>query len=65
MPQNPSSAEAVRSEFIHRMGVHGEREGLPGAAGRVFSLLLLEGSPVPFGRIAETLLMSRAAVSGP
>lgn len=64
MPQPDPTADAVRSEFIQRMGVHGQHEGLPPGAGRVFALLLLEGGPIAFGKIADRLDMSRASVSG-
>lgn len=59
-----SAADAARTDFIERMGVHAQGEGMPRGAGRVFALLVFDGGPIAFSAIAERLRISRAAVSG-
>ncbi|MDO8793446.1 MAG: MarR family transcriptional regulator [Vicinamibacterales bacterium] len=50
-------------EFIERMGMLGEAEGLPRIAGRVFGCLLLRPQPCTLEELAETLGVSKASVS--
>ena len=50
-------------EFIERMGLLMEREGLTRIAGRIFGLTLVTPSPCSLDEIAETLNVSKASVS--
>lgn len=54
---------AARSDFIEKMGMRAQSEGLPRGAGRIFALLVFDGVPIAFGQIAEMLMISRASVS--
>lgn len=63
MTQTKSTAEAARSEFIEKIGVIIQSEGLPRIAGRVLAMLLYDGKPVSFGQLAEALQVSRGSVS--
>ena len=53
----------VRSEFIEKVGLITQAEGLPRIAGRVFGLLVFDGAAVSFGDLAEKLEVSRASIS--
>ena len=57
------SIEAVRSEFIEKMGLITQAEGLPRIAGRVFGMLIFDGEMVSFGDLAKRLQVSRASIS--
>ena len=55
--------DEVRSDFIEKMGLVAQGEGLPRGAGRVFALLVFDGEAIAFGDLAETLQISRASIS--
>lgn len=50
-------------EFIERIGLATEEEGLPRIAGRLFGYLLLFQGPATFEELMEALKISRGSVS--
>ncbi|MEN8840022.1 MAG: MarR family transcriptional regulator, partial [Octadecabacter sp.] len=58
-----TTQEAVRADFIEKTGLITQAEGLPRIAGRVFGLLIYDGSMVSFGDLATKLQVSRASIS--
>lgn len=60
--QAKPAAEA-RSDFIEKIGVIVQTEGLPRIAGRVLAMLLYDGERVSFGQLAEALQVSRGSIS--
>jgi DNA-binding transcriptional regulator GbsR (MarR family) len=54
--------ESVR-QFVERMGLHLEAEGLPRSAGRIFGFLLLTDTAYSLDELAELLQLSKASVS--
>jgi DNA-binding transcriptional regulator GbsR (MarR family) len=60
MKRDPRS---VADDFIERMGVLVEAEGLPRIGGRLMALLVLEGGPFSFADLAKRLRVSRASIS--
>ena len=58
-----STIDGLRSDFIEKMGIVAQSEGMPRSAGRLFSLLVFDGTPIAFGDLAERLQISRASVS--
>jgi DNA-binding transcriptional regulator GbsR (MarR family) len=58
-----STSERAAEEFIERMGVIAEADGLPRIAGRLMALLVLEGGPFSFTVLAERLQVSRGSIS--
>ncbi|MFX0543977.1 GbsR/MarR family transcriptional regulator [Roseovarius sp. S1116L3] len=59
----PGAAEAARADFIEKIGVIAQSEGLPRIAGRVLAMLLYDGERVSFGQLADALQVSRGSVS--
>lgn len=57
------SLDEVRSDFIEKVGLIAQNEGLPRIAGRIFALLVFDGEVVSFSEITETLQVSRGSVS--
>ena len=57
------AAEDTEAEFIERMGVIAQADGLPRIAGRLMGFFVLHGGPVSFGELSERLQISRASVS--
>lgn len=53
----------AHQEFIERMGLLKEREGMPRIAGSLFALLILEEGPLSLDELAERLEVSKASVS--
>ncbi|MGR3466120.1 GbsR/MarR family transcriptional regulator [Limimaricola sp.] len=53
----------VRSEFIEKVGLIAQNEGLPRIAGRVFALLVFDGEVLSFGDITRHLEVSRGSIS--
>ena len=51
------------SEFIEKIGLMAQADGLPRIAGRVLGLLVWDGAAVSFGELAQSLLVSRASIS--
>ncbi len=56
-------AEALRDDFVERVGVISQAEGLPRIAGRVFAYLLYEGGDHSFADLAQALGVSRGSIS--
>ena len=54
--------EAVQ-QFVERMGLICEKEGIARSAGRIFGLLLIGGRPYSLDELAEKLQASKAGVS--
>lgn len=50
-------------EFIEKMGLVCEKEGMPRISGRMLGLLMVEGGPFSLDEIAERLQVSKASVS--
>ncbi len=55
--------DALRTDFIEKVGLIAQNEGLPRIAGRVFGLLVFDGDIVAFGDLAERLQVSRGSIS--
>jgi DNA-binding transcriptional regulator GbsR (MarR family) len=53
----------VVEQFVERMGVTMEADGMPRIAGRIFGFLLLHGEPCTLDDLAERLQVSKASVS--
>lgn len=51
------------TQFIERLSLFAEGEGLPRIAGRIMGLLIVRQEPVAFDEIASALQISRASVS--
>jgi DNA-binding MarR family transcriptional regulator len=50
-------------QFVEKMGLHLEAEGMPRSAGRIFGLLLLADGAHSLDELAETLQVSKASIS--
>lgn len=50
-------------EFVERMGLHLEAEGMPRSAGRIFGFLLLTDCACSLDELADTLQVSKASIS--
>jgi DNA-binding transcriptional regulator GbsR (MarR family) len=50
-------------QFVERMGLICEKEGMARSAGRIFGLLLVGGRPYSLDELAETLQASKASAS--
>lgn len=57
------TAEQRIDDFIERMGLSIQEEGLPRIAGRMFGLFIVHGGPLGIDDIAGRLHVSRASVS--
>lgn len=57
------SADDARADFIEKIGMIAQSEGLPRTAGRVLALLLYDGERVSFGQLATALQVSRGSIS--
>lgn len=55
--------ERTIAEFVERMGLITQADGLPRIAGRILGLLLVHGGPFSFADLAKRLQVSRASVS--
>lgn len=53
----------TRDEFIEKVGLITQAEGLPRIAGRVFGLLIFDGDVVSFADLATRLQVSRGSIS--
>lgn len=53
----------TRDDFIEKIGLIAQVEGLPRIAGRVFGLLVFEGEPITFAALADRLRVSRGSIS--
>ena len=54
---------AAVEEFVERMGVIAQADGLPRIAGRLLALLVIYGGPVSFAELSERLQVSRGSIS--
>ncbi|EDP62841.1 hypothetical protein BAL199_10807 [alpha proteobacterium BAL199] len=57
------STSIAVEEFVERMGLVAEGDGLPRIAGRIMGLMVIEGGPVSFAQLAQRLEISRGSVS--
>lgn len=55
--------DLIRSEFIEKVGLIAQGDGLPKTAGRMFGMFIFDGETVSFGDLAERLQVSRGSVS--
>ena len=63
MTKDSAQLDNVRSDFIERIGIVAQSEGMPRIAGRIFAALVFDGKPIAFGTLADTLQVSRASIS--
>ena len=63
MDHHHHTLDAATREFIDRLGVHFEGDGLPRIAGQVLGLLLISREPRCLDHIAELLQVSKASAS--
>lgn len=61
--ETADAVETARADFIEKIGVIAQSEGVPRIAGRVLAMLLYDGERVSFGQLAEALQVSRGSVS--
>ncbi|MBZ0187205.1 MAG: MarR family transcriptional regulator [Candidatus Obscuribacterales bacterium] len=57
------NADEIADEFIERMGLITEAEGMPRIAGRIMGFLVIYGGPFSFSELAERLKVSRSSIS--
>jgi DNA-binding transcriptional regulator GbsR (MarR family) len=55
--------EQVIDEFIEKMGLVFQADGLPRIAGRILAALIIYDEPFSFSQLSERLAVSRASVS--
>lgn len=55
--------ETIRTEFIEKIGLQAQNDGLPRIAGRLLGLMIWDGEAVAFGDLAERLQVSRGSIS--
>lgn len=55
--------EDAIAEFVERMGLIIQADGLPRIAGRILGLMIVHGGPFGFAELAERLSVSRASIS--
>jgi DNA-binding transcriptional regulator GbsR (MarR family) len=60
MTQNTEHAVA---EFVERLGLVAQADGLPRIAGRIMGFLVIHGGPFSFAELAEQLQVSRGSIS--
>ncbi len=60
---NADETAKIREEFIEKIGVIAQGEGLPRIAGRVFATLVYDGERVSFSELADNLGVSRGSIS--
>ncbi len=53
----------TRCDFIEKVGLKSQSEGLPRIAGRVLGLLIWDGEAIAFGELAQKLQVSRGSIS--
>jgi len=57
------SIDETRSEFIEKIGMIAQYDGLPRIAGRLLGMLVWDGEAVAFGDLADQLQVSRGSIS--
>lgn len=55
--------EDTVSEFVERLGLIAQADGIPRIAGRILGLLVIHGGPFSFAELAERLKVSRGSIS--
>lgn len=58
-----TDAHQIAEDFIERMGLLTQAEGLPRIAGRIMGFLVIHGGPFSFSELAKRLRVSRSSVS--
>ncbi|HUU24560.1 MAG TPA: MarR family transcriptional regulator [Methyloceanibacter sp.] len=58
-----SETENAIGEFVERMGLITQADGLPRIAGRIMGLMIVHGGPFGFAELADRLSVSRASIS--
>src|SRR5690554_3527689 len=58
-----TSRNAVVEEFVERLGLIAESDGLPRIAGRIMGLMIIDGGPLSFAERAGKLAVGRASLS--
>jgi DNA-binding transcriptional regulator GbsR (MarR family) len=61
--RKPDTRTSATDEFVERLAVAMEADGLPRIAGRIFGLLLLSEEPLSLDTIAERIGASKASAS--
>lgn len=59
----PKREVAAIENFIERIGLSAEEDGLPRIAGRMMAFFVVHGGPISFAELAERLRVSRGSVS--
>ncbi len=57
------SIHLTRSEFIEKIGLMAQADGMPRIFGRMLGLFIWDGEAVAFGDLAEKLQISRGSIS--
>lgn len=55
--------DEIRGDFIEKIGLVGQAEGLPRIAGRIFGMLVFDGTVMSFSDLSDHLNVSRASIS--
>ncbi len=55
--------EQVIEQFVERIGLIAQADGLPRIAGRIMGLLVIHGGPFSFAELAQRLQVSRGSIS--
>src|SRR5829696_6397986 len=55
--------DAAAQQFIERIGIQWEKDGLPRIAGRIFGFLFLQAEPCSLDELAASLGVSKGSVS--
>lgn len=50
-------------QFVERLGLAAQGDGLPRIAGRIMGFLILKGGPVSFSELVDDLRVSRGSIS--
>ncbi len=58
-----NNANQTIEDFVERLGLVTQADGLPRIAGRIMGLMVIYGGPFSFADLAERLQISRASVS--
>ena len=63
MPMNKRAINTVIDDFIERIGLAFEADGLPRIAGRIMGFFVMHAEPVSFAELAVRLQVSRGSIS--
>jgi len=58
-----ADTDQITEDFIERMGLITQAEGLPRIAGRIMGFMVIHGGPFSFSDLAENLKVSRSSIS--